>query len=73
MFAPKGTPSAVIKKLNDAMIAATKDPQLSSQAKALGLDFPTDFTSFPGTVSALIVLGNRKDAPLLQARKEYLD
>jgi tripartite-type tricarboxylate transporter receptor subunit TctC len=73
MFAPKGTPPDIIKRLNDAMVAASKDPQVRSQAAAMGLDLPADFTSSPGSVSALIVIGNRKDAPLLQARKEYLD
>jgi tripartite-type tricarboxylate transporter receptor subunit TctC len=72
-FAPKGTPPDIVKRLNEAMMAATKDPQISAQAKAMGLDLPSDFTSSPGAVSALIVMGNRKDAPLLQARKEYLD
>jgi tripartite-type tricarboxylate transporter receptor subunit TctC len=73
LFAPKGTPPEIIKRVNEAMMAATKDPQITAQAKALGLDLPSDFTSSPGAVSALIVIGNRKDAPLLQARKEYLD
>jgi tripartite-type tricarboxylate transporter receptor subunit TctC len=73
LFAPKGTPPEIIKRLNEAMMAATKEPQIVSQAKTLGLDLPSDFTSSPGAVSALIVIGNRKDAPLLQARKEYLD
>jgi tripartite-type tricarboxylate transporter receptor subunit TctC len=73
LFAPKGTPPEVVKRLNEAMMAATKDPQISAQAKTMGLDLPSDFTSSPGSVSALIVMGNRKDAPLLQARKEYLD
>jgi tripartite-type tricarboxylate transporter receptor subunit TctC len=73
LFAPKGTPPDIVKRLNEAMIAATKNPQIKAQANTMGLDMPSDFTSSPGAVSALIVMGNRKDAPLLQARKEYLD
>ncbi len=73
LFAPKGTPPDIIKRLNDAMLAAAADPQVKTQAVNMGLDLATDFTSSPGAVSALIVMGSRKDAPLLQARKEYLD
>lgn len=73
LFAPKGTPPEIIKRINEAMATASKDPQIRAQAATLGLDLPNEFTSAPGNVSALIVIGNRKDAPLLQARKEYLD
>jgi hypothetical protein len=34
---------------------------------------PNEFSSAPGHVSALIMIGQRRDGPLLQARKEYLD
>ncbi len=65
LFAPKGTPPEIIKRLNEAMMTATKDPQIKTQAAAMGLDLPSDFTNSPDAVSALIVIGNRKDAPLL--------
>jgi tripartite-type tricarboxylate transporter receptor subunit TctC len=38
LFAPKGTPQAVIAKLNDAMVAALNDPAVRARFAALGLD-----------------------------------
>jgi tripartite-type tricarboxylate transporter receptor subunit TctC len=73
IFAPKGTPPAVVKRLNDAMVQAAKDPELIKQAATVGLDLPQEFTASPGNLSMMMVLGARRDAPLLQARKEYLD
>jgi tripartite-type tricarboxylate transporter receptor subunit TctC len=73
LFAPKGTPPEVIKRLNDAMVQAAKDPEMRKQAAASGLDLPLEYSASPGALSAMIVLGARKDAPVLQARKEYLD
>jgi tripartite-type tricarboxylate transporter receptor subunit TctC len=73
LFAPKGLPAEVVKRLNDALIEAAKDPQIRTQAAAAGLDLPSEFSAAPSMVSALIVIGARKEAPVLQARKEYLD
>jgi tripartite-type tricarboxylate transporter receptor subunit TctC len=36
LYAPKGTPAAVTKKLNDALQAALKDPDFIQKQKALG-------------------------------------
>jgi tripartite-type tricarboxylate transporter receptor subunit TctC len=73
LFAPKGTPPDVIKRLNDAMAQAAKDPDVIKQAVAMGLDLPVEFASSPGALSAMIVIGSRREGAILQARKEYLD
>jgi tripartite-type tricarboxylate transporter receptor subunit TctC len=73
LFAPKGTSPEVIKRLNDAMTQATQTTELKTQAKAGGLDLPDAYFSSPGALSAMIVLGGKRDAVALQARKEYLD
>jgi tripartite-type tricarboxylate transporter receptor subunit TctC len=73
IFAPKGTPPDVIKRLNDAMAQAAKDPEVIKQATTMGLDLPVEFAASPGALSAMIVIGSRREGPILQARKEYLD
>ena len=42
LYAPKGTPPAVTKKLNDALRAALKDPDFIQKQKALGAIVVTD-------------------------------
>ena len=39
LLAPKGTPSAVIEKLNDALATALKDPKLREQLTQQGFEF----------------------------------
>jgi tripartite-type tricarboxylate transporter receptor subunit TctC len=73
LFAPKGTPPEIIKRINDGLVKVYEDADLKQKAKEMALDLPSQFTSSPGALSAMIVIGARKDAPLLQARKEYLD
>jgi tripartite-type tricarboxylate transporter receptor subunit TctC len=73
LFAPKGTPPEIIKRINDGLLKVYEDADLKQKAKEMALDLPSQFTSSPGALSAMIVIGARKDAPLLQARKEYLD
>ena len=42
LYAPKGTPAAVTKKLNDALQAALKDPDFIKRQEALGARVVTD-------------------------------
>ena len=42
VYAPKGTPPAVLAKLNAALRAALKDPELIKRQEALGLTLVTD-------------------------------
>ena len=60
LFAPKGTPAPVIKRLNDALRAAVAD-------------LPAPDQLAPRTVSDLIAIGLERDVPALRARGEYLD
>jgi tripartite-type tricarboxylate transporter receptor subunit TctC len=74
LFAPKGTPPAILDKLNAALKqAALTDEQMKAQAKTLAFDLPAGYSTSAGAVSALIVIGGRRDGELLRARKEYLD
>jgi tripartite-type tricarboxylate transporter receptor subunit TctC len=73
LFAPKGTPALVIKRLNDALRAATADADLRRQMEAVGVDLPGPDQLAPRTVSDLIAIGLERDVPALRARGEYLD
>jgi tripartite-type tricarboxylate transporter receptor subunit TctC len=73
LFAPKGTPAPVIKRLNEALRAAVADPGLRRQMQAVGVDLPGPDQLTPRTVSDLIAVGLERDVPALRARGEYLD
>lgn len=73
LFAPKGTPQAVMARLNEALRAAVADPALVRQMNAVGVDLPSPDALQPATVTALIARGLEKDVPALKARGEYLD
>jgi tripartite-type tricarboxylate transporter receptor subunit TctC len=73
LFAPKGTPALVIKRLNDALRAAVADADLRRQMEAVGVDLPGPDQLAPRTVSDLIAIGLERDVPALRARGEYLD
>jgi tripartite-type tricarboxylate transporter receptor subunit TctC len=73
IFAPKGTPPAVLKRLNDALARAAADPQLRQQMQAVGVDLPTPDTVTPANVSALIAQGLKREVPALKERVQYLD
>jgi tripartite-type tricarboxylate transporter receptor subunit TctC len=73
LFVPKGTPAAVVGRLNDALRAAVADGDLRRQMQAVGVDLPTPADLAPRMVSELIAEGLARDVPALRARGEYLD
>jgi tripartite-type tricarboxylate transporter receptor subunit TctC len=72
-FVPKGTPAAVVGRLNDALRAAVADGDLRRQMQAVGVDLPAPAELAPRTVSDLIADGLARDVSALRARGEYLD
>ena len=72
-FAPKGTPTAAMQRLNDALRAAAADPALQRQMQAVGVELPKSDGLLPGAVTQLIEQGLKRDVPALKARGEYLD
>jgi tripartite-type tricarboxylate transporter receptor subunit TctC len=70
---PKGTPAPERQRLNEALRAAVRDPELVRQMKAVGVDLPEGADLEPGAVSALIAQGLERDVPALRARGEYVD
>lgn len=73
LFAPKGTPQAVIGKLNAALQDVFADERLRAQMRDLGVDLPTPETGPPGILSVFIAIGQRRDVPVIRAKGEYLD
>jgi len=52
LFAPKGTPRAVIARLNDAMVAALADPKVRMRFAELGLDIAPRVQQTPAGLAA---------------------
>ena len=73
LFAPKGTPAAVMQRLTEALAAALADPALRQQLAAVGVDLPSADHGGPSAVTALIEQGLKHEVPALKARVEYLD
>jgi tripartite-type tricarboxylate transporter receptor subunit TctC len=73
LFAPKGTPPDVMKRLTDALRSALSDPALQSQMSAVGVELPRPESLDPAQVSDLIGKGIKQDVPALRLRGESLD
>jgi tripartite-type tricarboxylate transporter receptor subunit TctC len=52
LWAPKGTPSEIVTKLNAAAIATLKDPDIRRRLEDLGQDLPTPAEMAPATFAA---------------------
>jgi tripartite-type tricarboxylate transporter receptor subunit TctC len=72
-FAPKGTPVAIVARLNDALRTSIAATTLQQQMLAVGVDLPAADNLTPRVVLELIALGLKRDVPALRARGEYLD
>ena len=73
IFAPRGTPPAVLARLTRSLQHAMGDAGLRAQMAALGVELPSPEQAVPATVSALIEQGLRNDVPALKAKGQYLD
>ncbi len=73
LFAPKGTPPEVLKRLNDELRAVMTEPDFRTEMVKLGVELPAPETLLPSLVTAVIQLGIKRDVPALKARAEYLD
>jgi tripartite-type tricarboxylate transporter receptor subunit TctC len=73
LFAPRGTPPAVMARLTQALQAAMADAGLRQQMQGLGVDLPKPAEVDGAVVSQLIADGIRRDVPALKAKGQYLD
>jgi tripartite-type tricarboxylate transporter receptor subunit TctC len=67
LYAPKGTPQAVIAKLNDAMVEALADPMVRARFAELGLDIAARGEQTPAGLAAFQQAEIEKWWPIIKA------
>ncbi len=73
LYAPKGTPKAVLDKVNTALKAALKDPEFIKREEALGAVVTTDARTNPAEHKAWVVSEINKWTPAIKAAGQYAD
>jgi tripartite-type tricarboxylate transporter receptor subunit TctC len=73
LYAPKGTPAPVLKKLNDALKAAVKDPDFIKKQEMGGATVITDARVEPARHKAYVQAEIAKWAPIIKAGGVYAD
>jgi tripartite-type tricarboxylate transporter receptor subunit TctC len=73
LYAPKGTPAAAQKKLNDALKAALKDPEFITKQQALGAVIIADNRTDAGPHKQFVAAEIAKWAPIIKASGVYAD
>ena len=73
LYAPKGTPAPVLKKLNDALKVAVKDPEFIRKQEAGGASVITDNRVEPSVHKAFVMAEVAKWAPIIKASGIYAD
>ncbi|MDP9971412.1 tripartite-type tricarboxylate transporter receptor subunit TctC [Variovorax paradoxus] len=73
LYAPKGTPAPVLAKLNSALLAALKDPELIKREEALGLTVVTDERLDPVNHRKFVEAEKNRWAKVIKEAGEYAD
>jgi tripartite-type tricarboxylate transporter receptor subunit TctC len=73
LYAPKGTPAAVLKKLNDALKVAVKDPEFIRKQDAGGATVINDARNDPAGHKSFVMSEVAKWAPVIKAAGVYAD
>ena len=73
LYAPKGTPAAVLKKLNEALKVAVKDPEFIRKQDAGGASVINDARNDPAGHKAFVMSEVAKWAPVIKAAGVYAD
>jgi tripartite-type tricarboxylate transporter receptor subunit TctC len=73
LYAPKGTPPAILKQLNDALKLALKDPEFIKKQEALGAVVVTDNRVEPANHKAFVAGEIAKLKPVIEAAKQFAD
>ena len=73
MYAPKGTPKAVLDKLNTALRAALKDPEFIKREEALGAVVITDARLAGAEHKKFVEAEINKWGPAIKAAGQYAD
>ncbi len=73
VYAPKGTPPAVLKQLNDALKLALKDQDFVKKQEALGASVIADGRVEPAAHKAFVTAEIAKLKPVIEAAKQFAD
>jgi tripartite-type tricarboxylate transporter receptor subunit TctC len=73
LYAPKGTPEAVLKKINDALKAALKDPDFVKKEEGLGAVIISDARVNRAEHKQYVLSEITKWAPIIKAANQYAD
>ena len=73
MYAPKGTPAAVTKKINDALKVALKDPEFIKRQEALGAVIASDGRIEPEGHKKFVQAEIEKWGKVIKAAGTYAD
>jgi tripartite-type tricarboxylate transporter receptor subunit TctC len=73
MYAPKGTPAPVLKKLNDALKVALKDPEFIKKQEGLGAVVVTDKRVEPAEHKKFVQAEVARFGPVIKAAGVYAD
>ncbi len=73
LYAPKGTPPAILKQLNDALKVALKDPEFIKKEDGLGAVVATDGRIEPAGHKAFVAAEINKLKPVIEAAGKYAD
>ncbi|MDP3619306.1 MAG: tripartite tricarboxylate transporter substrate-binding protein [Ramlibacter sp.] len=73
LYAPKGTPADVLKKLNDALKVALKDPDFIKKQEGLGAVVVTDRRMEPAEHKKFVAAEIAKWSPIIKAAGVYAD
>ena len=73
LYAPKGTPPAIQKKLNDALKAALKDPEFVKKQEGLGAVVVTDKRMEPAEHKKFVAAEITKWSPIIKAANVYVE
>jgi tripartite-type tricarboxylate transporter receptor subunit TctC len=73
LYAPKGTPAAIAKQLNEALQRALKDPEFIKKQEGLGALIVTDKRVTPEGHKAFVAAEIDRMRPVFEAAKAYAD
>ena len=73
LYAPKGTPAPVLKKLNDALKVALKDPDFVKKEEGLGAVVVTDRRVEPAEHKKFVQAEVARFGPVIKAAGVYAD
>jgi tripartite-type tricarboxylate transporter receptor subunit TctC len=73
LYAPKGTPPAALKKLNDALKVALKDPEFIKREEGLGAVVVNDKRTDSGEHKKFVQSEINKWSPLIKAANVYVE